>query len=132
MKSQRVSEIIKDRLTAPLRAGHTKALNFNKQILVSITEPLETPFTPTAIFSRAIDINKIRLFWARPSEPLYLVGIGQTVSLDSHQLNPIEEIKQSCASLLMDAVIESPDVKGVGLRAAPLGSKRHGRRHGGV
>ena len=114
MNDQQVSHIITDHLTVPLHTGHSKALRFNKQILVSVTKALERPVSPTALFGRAIDINKIRLFWARPSESLYLVGIGQTVSLDSHQLKPIEEIKQSYNALLLDAVIESPDVKGVG------------------
>ena len=67
-----------------------------------------------AILAAGRSLGSYRTFWARPSEELWLVGIGSATAIAINGERPIHKARQEYQSLLEGAVIEGPEIRGVG------------------
>ena len=106
--------MLTDELMALLRQGQDHADAFNRPILVSVAQPAPHGCTPLAAFAAGRRFGSHRAFWARPSEGLWLVGLGSATSLTAHDPRPVEDIRQAYRSSLHKAIISDPGVRGVG------------------
>jgi menaquinone-specific isochorismate synthase len=117
------------RLVASLRQGQERAKAVARPVLVSVSYPVPKTGTPLAIFASGSRLAARRNFWARPTEDLWLIGIGDASTLASGGESSLDEAERWRRSLLDDAVIYGTGIRGTGpvflggFRFDPLGSR---------
>ncbi len=85
----------------------------NKSILVSFVIPVSATVDPVTLFD-SIDKEKGRWFWGNPEEEFWLVGSGSCSTVPTDYQLSLEGALAEQSDLFVDALIEKPDVKGVG------------------
>ena len=94
-------------------SGLKRAKAANKSILVSFVTPVSATADPITVFD-SIDKEKGRWFWGNPDEEFWLVGSGSCSTLPTDGQLSLEGTLAEQSDLFIDALIEKPDVKGVG------------------
>ncbi len=94
--------------------GQEKAQALKIPILVSLAQPVSCPAGPLSLFAAYGKTILHRAFWGRPSQDFWLVAHGRAAQLSSEGENPYDAIINEHNSLIRNAVIESPGIRGVG------------------
>jgi len=103
---------LKPTLVDLLTKAQTKAGQAKESVLVSLCQPVIVDFSPLAFFS-AVSTASWRTFWGQPDKDFWLVGNGGAVfAFDG--TTSMNSAAKSYRSLMNGALIETPDVPGVG------------------
>tara|TARA_B100000315_G_scaffold84707_1_gene77621 strand:- start:10812 stop:12215 length:1404 start_codon:yes stop_codon:yes gene_type:complete len=105
--------LVKRTLVEFLTQGQKQARQANESVLVSLSYPLLCNMNSQACFS-ACEPATFRAFWRRPDEDFWLIGKGSAVEFISDGFTSVDKVADRYNSLLKTALIEAPDIRGVG------------------
>lgn len=104
---------VRKALAGLLARGLEQARSMGRPVVVSLTRPASRDFTPLAAFAARHSTSPLRMFWGRPEQDFWLAGQGQACILKSDG-GRIGGIAEQHRALMQSAIIEAPDVRGVG------------------
>lgn len=97
-----------------LARGRERAESCNHSVLVSLTQPLSGRVNPLAVFAAGGQRVSHRTLWGRTEQDFWLVGKGSAARLNAGDGVAMAGVSGDYRSLLEFAVIEAPDICGVG------------------
>ncbi|MCH8087057.1 MAG: hypothetical protein IIC81_04295 [Chloroflexi bacterium] len=101
-------------LDALLEEGRLRAIALKRPVLVSRSRPMPDPADPVSLFAGADAEEPWRVFWCQPSRGEWIVGIGAASILRGSGDRRFVQVKAGLRSLLADALVEAPGIRGVG------------------
>jgi len=104
----------KNALIGLLSRGRDRAGTLRQPVLVSLTQPFFSDISPLALFAARGHPVTYRTFWGRPDQDFWLAGKGSAVVLTSSGDTSMDRVKDKYHALLESAIIEIPDIYGVG------------------
>ena len=107
-------ELQMETLETSLCQGLQRAEALKRPVLISLSQPAPQEWTPMAVLAAGKSLGSYRTFWARPSDEFGLVGIGSATVVAINGERPIHKARQEYQSLLEEAVVEGPEIRGVG------------------
>ncbi len=113
MNGLTLSTPVKRGLAELLFQGQKQAYQANKPLLVSLSRPINSNVNPQSLFSASRTGDSLT-FWAKPDKDFWLVGKGSAARLIFHGPSAMCEAAREYNSLVKTALIEAPDVRGVG------------------
>ncbi len=101
-------------LDALLEEGRLRAIALKRPVLVSRSRPVPDPADPVSLFAGADAEEPWRVFWCQPSRGEWIVGIGAASILRGSGDRRFVQTKEGLRSLMTDALVEAPGIRGVG------------------
>lgn len=101
-------------LESSLSEGISRAQDLNRPILVSVARTVSPRLAPADIFVGVQAAFPLSVFWSKPSEGFWIVGVGSAILLASESSQPAIRAQQEYRRWLEGAVVDSPPAGGVG------------------
>ncbi|MBI4267119.1 MAG: isochorismate synthase [Chloroflexi bacterium] len=105
---------LRDTVSSLLSRVRKTAKSCNHPVLASLARPLSERVSPLAVFAAGRQRVARRTLWGRPGQDFWLVGKGNAARWHASGDTAMVNVAGNYHSLLESAVIEVPDVCGVG------------------
>ena len=94
--------------------GIRRAQGLNRPILVSVARMVSRGLVPADLFFGAQAAFSKNVFWCKPSEGFWVVGVGSAISLASESSQPAIVTQRLYRHWLENGVVDCPPISGVG------------------
>lgn len=91
-----------------------RAALLGRPVLVSLAQSIDWPLAPLVTFAAGKRLGVPRIFWGRPADRFWLVGLGQAAQVAPAGPAPARQAQDVWRSLVDGAVLQGPRLRGVG------------------